>query len=556
MNKLTIAVAVGLAGAASAANLRAENQITVSNRAFLAYAKEKYDCTVAGNDLEATAREIQTKAGQAKTEHIAKCAAADQAFNTEQTNLKTNLDNENAKTDAVKAEEFQQGNNQKHQTADQESKSKKESRENAADTALGEAQTKLAGDEEALVAATAADGAAQTSKSQAIAAHDSATTDLEEQVPASKARLEADLKQYKSDLDQEMAAAEELAAEQIKNSENGRQERKNFCAAQKKDRQAVIDADNKALGTIKPLLAKLAANGCQNPSDLTSAETKEGTALLETASHMTAELQAKCDAITAQILMNGPSAFLQMTQKSGEDPTHAFSASFSEWSDAVAADQDDADKTEKDCEQAADDQYNDEVENKSGGELFALKDNGESAPVRYSGAHKLVEKATKDDAQKKHDEQEKAANKKHNDLEAKLTKAHDDAKLYKEQEVQKAHTAAQALQTATMARDDAVAKRKAAEANKESEYAGAQDVYTEETARNKKLYETDPARAKDTEDQAAFDSATTASKANQGAKAAECAATDAAYDEEISTVGEILAQMGTMSSTAKGAAAR
>merc|ERR1719201_2174426 len=120
--------------------------------------------------------------------------------------------------------------------------------------------------------------------------------------------------------------------------------------------------------------------------------------------------------------MNGPSAFLQMTQKSGEDPTHAFSASFSEWSDAVAADQADADKTEKDCEQAADDQYNDEVENKSGGELFALKDNGESAPVRYSGAHKLVEKATKDDAQKKHDEQEKEANKKHNDLEAKLTK--------------------------------------------------------------------------------------------------------------------------------------
>jgi hypothetical protein len=128
--------------------------------------------------------------------------------------------------------------------------------------------------------------------------------------------------------------------------------------------------------------------------------------------------------------------------------------------------------------------------------------------------------------------------------------------LYKEQEVQKAHSAAQELQRATLARDEAVTKRKAAEANKESEYTGAQEEYNQETARNKDLYETQPARAKDTEDQARFDSATTASKANQAAKKSECAATDAAYDEEISTVGEILRQMGTMSSTAKGAAAR
>ena len=92
MNKLTIAVAVGLAGAVSGANLRAEHQISVSNRAFLALRKEKYDCTVAGNDLEATAKDIQSKATAASSTHDSKCAADDQQFTADQEQLKSDYD--------------------------------------------------------------------------------------------------------------------------------------------------------------------------------------------------------------------------------------------------------------------------------------------------------------------------------------------------------------------------------------------------------------------------------------------------------------------------------
>ena len=72
----------------------------------------------------------------------------------------------------------------------------------------------------------------------------------------------------------------------------------------------------------------------------------------------------------------------------------------------MAADQADADKVEKECNEEADRVYNDEVDNKSGG--HPLKDNGEGAAVRYEGAHNLVKAKTIEDSQKKHDELKKA----------------------------------------------------------------------------------------------------------------------------------------------------
>ena len=547
MNKLTLAFAVGLAGAASAANLRAENQISVSNRAFLAYAKEKYDCTVAGNDLEATANDILSKATAASSNHDSKCAADDQQFTQDQDKLKSDYEAKIARTAPVKAEEFEAGNNAKHAAADKASEDKMTERKQAAADAVTAAQGKESDALKRLSEAETDNSEKQAAKSKATGEHTAAFEALQNKVPESKNQEQNALQTFASDLAQEKKAAEDLARAEIEASGKARDERKAFCTKTKAARQAVIDADNKALANIKPLLAKLAENGCQTPSDLTSGASVPS--LLETASHMTAEIQAKCDAITAQILMNGPSTFLEMAQKGGADPTHAFSASFDEWGKSVANDQADADKVEKECNDEADRVYNDEVDNKSGG--HPLKDNGENAAVRYEGAHNLVKAQTIADSQKKHDDLKAAEEQRHADLVARLTKAEADTKVGKEAAIKAADAASSELTDATTSRDQAVAERQQAEKTKVTEDNEADKVFAEEKSKNLKMYETNPAANQDQKDKTAYESADAESKAEQADKKTFCAATAQEYSAEIETVNQILSEMGKMSSGAK-----
>ena len=163
----------------------------------------------------------------------------------------------------MKAEEFEAGNNAKHANADKASEGKMKERKQAAADQVSAAQAKETAAGERLTGAESDNTAKQAAKSKATGEHTAAYQELQNKVPESENQKTLPCS-YTQGPGEETKAAETLATAEIEASAKARDQRKAFCTQTKAARQAVIDADNQALTNIKPLLAKLAENGCQN----------------------------------------------------------------------------------------------------------------------------------------------------------------------------------------------------------------------------------------------------------------------------------------------------